>query len=58
MKPREEEIKKIIRNMQPDIKNVPNYNAEAANIVKRGIDQKYAFRAETNAFKPKSKLLS
>jgi hypothetical protein len=58
MKPREEEIKNIIRNMQPDIKQIPSYNVEAANIVKRGIDQKHAFRAEMNTFKPKSKLLS
>jgi hypothetical protein len=58
MIPKEEEIKKIIRNMQPEIKRTPNYNEVAADIVKRGIDQKHAFRAESNPFKPKSKLLS
>jgi hypothetical protein len=51
------ELGKVIRDMQPDITKSPNYNAAAANIVKQGIDQKHAFRAENNPFKPKSKLL-
>ena len=51
------ELSKVIRDMQPDIKKSPNYNEAAANIVKQGIDQKHAFRAENNPFKPKSKLL-
>jgi len=51
------ELSKVIRDMQPDIKRAPNYNQAAANIVKQGIDQKHAFRAEANPFKPKSKLL-
>jgi len=51
------ELGKVIRDMQPDIKRAPNYNEAAANIVKKGIDQKHAFRAENNPFKPKSKLL-
>jgi len=51
------ELNKVIRDMQPDIKRAPNYNEVAANIVKQGIDQKHAFRAENNPFKPKSKLL-
>jgi hypothetical protein len=51
------ELGKVIRDMQPEIKRVPNYNEAAANIVKQGIDQKHAFRAENNPFKPKSKLL-
>ena len=51
------ELGKIIRDMQPDIKRAPNYNEAAANIVKQGIDQKHAFRVENNPFKPKSKLL-
>ena len=51
------ELSKVIRDMQPDIKKSPNYNEAAANIVKQGIDQKHAFRAENNPFKPKIKLL-
>jgi hypothetical protein len=51
------ELGKVIRDMQPDIKRAPNYNEAAANIVKQGINQKHAFRAENNPFKPKSKLL-
>jgi hypothetical protein len=51
------ELGKVIRDMQPDITKSPNYNQAAANIVKQGIDQKHAFRAENNPFKPKSKLL-
>jgi len=51
------ELGKVIRDMQPDIKRDANYNAAAANIVKQGIDQKHAFRVENNPFKPKSKLL-
>lgn len=51
------ELGKVIRDMQPDFKRAPNYNAAAADIVKKGIDQKHAFRAENNPFKPKSKLL-
>jgi hypothetical protein len=51
------ELSKVIRDMQPDITRSPNYNEAAANIVKQGIDQKHAFRAENNPFKPKSKLL-
>ncbi len=51
------ELGKVIRDMQPDIKRAPNYNEAAAYIVKQGIDQKHAFRAENNPFKPKSKLL-
>lgn len=52
-----EELGKVIRSMQTDITKSPNYNASAAQIVKQGIDQKHAFRAENNPFKPKSKLL-
>ena len=51
------ELGKVIRDMQPDIKRAPNYNEAAANIVKQGIDKKNALRAEANPFKPKSKLL-
>ncbi len=51
------ELSKVIRDMQPDITKSPSYNEAAANIVKQGIDQKHAFRAENNPFKPKSKLL-
>ena len=51
------ELSKVIRDMQPDITKSPNYNESAASIVKQGIDQKHAFRAENNPFKPKSKLL-
>jgi hypothetical protein len=51
------ELSKVIKDMQPDIRRTPNYNEAAANIVKQGIDQKHAFRAENNPFKPKSKLL-
>lgn len=57
MKANDQEIKKIIRDMQPSIKNTPGYNEVAANIVKNGVNEKNAFRAETNPFKPKSKLL-
>lgn len=52
-----EELGKVIRSMQTDITKSPNYNSMAADIVKQGIDQKHAFRAENNPFKPKSKLL-
>jgi hypothetical protein len=51
------ELSKVIRDMQPDITKSPNYNQAAASIVKQGINQKHAFRAENNPFKPKSKLL-
>jgi hypothetical protein len=53
-----EELKKVIQGMQTDITKNPNYNVMAADIVKRGVDQKNAFRAENAAFKPKGKLLS
>lgn len=53
----QQELGKVIRDMTPDVKRAPNYNEVAANIVKQGIDQKHAFRAENNPFKPKSKLL-
>lgn len=53
-----EELNKVIRSMQTDITKSPNYNAMAADIVKQGVSQKNAFRAESNSFKPKSKLLS
>ena len=53
----QDELKKVIRDMQPDIKRAPNYNEAAANIVQQGISQKHAFRAENAPFKPKSKLL-
>jgi hypothetical protein len=53
-----EELKKVIQGMQTDITKSPNYNAMAADIVKQGVNQKNAFRAENAAFKPKGKLLS
>ena len=53
----QQELGKVIRDMTPEVKRAPNYNEAAANIVKQGIDQKHAFRAENNPFKPKSKLL-
>lgn len=53
-----EELGKVIRSMQTDITKSPNYNSMAADIVKQGVSQKNAFRAENNSFKPKSKLLS
>lgn len=58
MKINQNEIGKVIRDMQPETKRTPNYNEAAANIVKQGVDQKHAFRAENNPFKPKGKLLS
>lgn len=36
----QEELGKVIRNMQPDIKSSPNYNAAAANIVQQGVIDK------------------
>lgn len=53
-----EELGKVIRSMQTDITKSPNYNSMAADIVKNGVSQKNAFRAESNPFKPKGKLLS
>jgi len=53
-----EELNKVIRGMQNDVTKQPNYNAMAADIVKKGVDAKHAFRAENNPFKPKGKLLS
>ncbi len=53
-----EELNKVIRGMQSDITKSPNYNSMAADIVKQGVSQKNAFRAENNSFKPKSKLLT
>lgn len=53
-----EELKKVIQGMQTDITKSPNYNAMAADIVKQGVNQKNAFRAENAPFKPKRKLLS
>ncbi len=53
-----EELGKVIRDMQSDVTKQPNYNVMAADIVKQGINQKNAFRAENAAFKPKGKLLS
>ena len=53
-----EELGKVIRSMQNDFTKSPNYNAMAADIVKKGVDAKHAFRAENNTFKPKGKLLS
>lgn len=53
----QQELGKVIRDMQPEIKRAPNYNEAAANIVQQGVNQKNAFRAENAPFKPKSKLL-
>lgn len=53
----QQELSKVIRDMQPDFKRAPNYNEAAANIVQQGVNQKNAFRAENAPFKPKSKLL-
>lgn len=57
MKINQDEIGKIVREMQPNIKNNPSYNEAAAKIVQSGIADKLEARAQNNPFKPKSKLL-
>jgi hypothetical protein len=42
MKPNIKEIGNIVRDMQQDQKNSPNYNAAAAQIVQQGIEDKQA----------------